>query len=86
MRERGRVLGVIWKLKSWGDFIPGGLYLNNHTTELAETCEFDFAGPNMPREKFSGQLELFLLLGEVDKGLMWWGFRIFGVVLPLTGV
>ena len=86
MRERGRVLEVIWKLKNWVDFIPGGLYLNNHTMELAETWEFDFAGPNMLREKFSAQLELFLLLGEVEKGLMWWGFRIFGVVLPLTGV
>ena len=84
MRERGRVLGVIWKLKNCGDFVPGGLYLNNHTTELAGTWEFDFAGLNMLREKFSAQLELFLLLGEVEKGLMWWEFRIFSVVLPQT--
>ena len=86
VRERGRVLRVIWKLKNCGYFVPGGLYLNNHTTELAETSEFDFAGPNMLREIFPAQLELVLLLGEVEKGLMWWGFRIFGVVLPLTGV
>ena len=86
MRERGRVLRVTGKLKNCRDFVPGGLYLNNHTTEWAETCEFDFAGPNLFREKFSAELELFLLSGEVDKGLMWWGFRIFGVVLPLTGV
>ena len=80
------MLWVMRKQHNCGDFVPGGLYLNNHTTELAECWEFAFAGPNMPRENFSGQLELFLLLGEVDKGLMWWGFRIFGVVLPLTGV
>ena len=86
MRERGRVLGVIRKLKNCGDFVPRGLYINNHTTQLAETWEFDFAGPNMLREKFSPQLELFLLFGEVEKGLMWCGFRIFGVVLPQTGV
>ena len=48
VRERGRVLGVMWKQQNCGDFVPGGLYLNNHTTELAETWEFDFAGPNMP--------------------------------------
>ena len=86
MRQRGRVLRVIWKLKNCGDFVPSGLYLNNHTTELAGTWEFDFAGPNMLREKFSAQLELFLMWGEVEKGLMWWGFWIFSVDLPLTGV
>ena len=86
MRERGRVLGVMWKQKNCGDFVPGGLFLNNPTTELAETWELDFAGPNILREKFSALLELFLLLREVEKGLMWWGFRISGVVLPLTGV
>ena len=64
-------------LKNCGDFVSSGLYLNNHITELAETLEFDFAGPNLPGEKFLTQLELFLLLVEVDKGLMWWGFRIF---------
>ena len=86
MRESGSVWGVIWKLKNCRDFVPGGLYLNNHLTELAETWEFDFAGPNLLREKFSAQLELFLLLGEVEKGVMWWGFRNFSMVLPLTGV
>ena len=86
MRERGRVLGVMWKQQYCGDFVPSGLYLNTHTTELAETWEFDFAGPNMGSEKFTAQLELFLLLGKVEEGLIWWGFRIFGVVLPLTGV
>ena len=86
MRERGRMFGVMWKQKNCQDFVPGGLYLNNHTTDLAETLEFVFAGPNLLREKFSAQLELFLVLGGVDNVLMWWGFRIFGVVLPLTGV
>ena len=80
------MLRVTWKQKNCGDFVPGGLHLNNHTTELAETWEFVFAGPNLLRELFSAQLELFLLLGEVEKGLMWWGFRIFDVVLPRIGV
>ena len=80
------MLGVIWTLKNCGDFVPGGLYLNNHSTELAETWEFDFTGPNMIREHYSAQLELFLLLGEVEKGLMLCGFRISDVVLPLRGV
>ena len=73
-------------LKNCGDFVPGGLSLNNHPTELAETWEFDFAGLSLPREKFSALEELFLLLREVEKVLKWWGFRIFGVVLPLIGV
>ena len=55
MRERGRVLGVARKLKYCADFVPGRLYLNNYTTELAETWEFDFAGPNLLREKFSAE-------------------------------
>ena len=59
MRERGRLVGVMWKQKNCGDFVPGGLYLNNHTTEWAETWEFDFAGPDLLREKFSAKLELF---------------------------
>ena len=80
------MFGVMWKQKNCQDFVPGGLYLNNHITELVETWEFDFAGPNMLSGKFSAQLELFLLLGDVKKGLMCWGFRIFGVVLPLKGV
>ena len=80
------MLEVARKLKNCEDFDPGGLYFNNLTTEWAETWEFDFAGPNLLKAGFSASLKLFLLLGEVDKGLMWWGFRIFGVVLPLTGV
>ena len=47
VRERDRVLRVARRLKNCGDFVPGGLYLNNHTPEWAETWEFDFAGPNL---------------------------------------
>ena len=54
--------------------------------ELAETWEFVFASPNLLKEKFSAQLELFWELGGLNNGLMWWGLRISGVVLPLTGV
>ena len=52
-------MGVELKAKICADFVPGGLYLTNHTTELAETWQFVFAGPNLLWEKFSAQLELF---------------------------
>ena len=61
-------------LENCGDFVPSGLYLNNHTTELAETWEFVFPGPNLLREKFLEQLELFYVFCGLNNGLMWEGF------------
>ena len=53
---------------------------------MAETWVFNFAGPNLLGEKLSASEELFLLFGDVEKGLRWWGLWISGVVLPQTGV